>query len=104
MSGRANLGGMPLPATIGRPMAADPPANKRYGALPPNLPPLGLRREAAAAFVCMSPSKFDELVADGRMPKPKRIDGIVQWPVEKLRVAYAALPDDDTDTDWYDKS
>jgi predicted DNA-binding transcriptional regulator AlpA len=102
VNSRVNNRGAHAPGTIAEATAADMPANKRYIALPHNLPPLGLRREAAAAFVCMSPSKFDQLVADGRMPKPKHIDGIVQWPVERLKEAYNALPDDSTESDWYD--
>lgn len=62
-------------------------------ALPANLPPLGLRREAAAEFVAVSPSKFDGLVHDGRMPPPMRIDGITCWDVDQLRAAWARLRD-----------
>jgi predicted DNA-binding transcriptional regulator AlpA len=64
----------------------------RYGALPPNLPPRGLHREAAAEYVGVSPTKFDEMVGDGRMPKPKRIDGRNVWDVRELDRAFAALP------------
>lgn len=33
-------------------------------------PRRGLRREEAARYVGISPTKFDELVTDGRMPEP----------------------------------
>ena len=32
----------------------------------------GLQREMAARYVGISATKFDEMVDDGRMPKPKR--------------------------------
>src|SRR5215475_14227879 len=41
--------------------------------------PRGLSREEAARYVGVGTTKFDELVKDGRMPKPKRIDGRVVW-------------------------
>src|SRR5690242_17745827 len=37
--------------------------------LPASLPPRGLSRVQAAAYVGVSPVLFDELVKDGRMPK-----------------------------------
>lgn len=39
---------------------------RRGDALPHSLAPIGLSREVAAAFIDVSPSKFDQLVADGR--------------------------------------
>ncbi len=36
--------------------------------------PKGLCREAAAYRIGVSPSLFDAMVIDGRMPKPKRIN------------------------------
>lgn len=57
-------------------------------------PRRGLRREEAAAYVGFSARKFDELVADGRMPKPKRIDGVVVWDIHALDRAFDALPDE----------
>jgi predicted DNA-binding transcriptional regulator AlpA len=68
-------------------------SRERHHVLPPNLAPLGLRREAAAEFVSVSPTKFDELVRDGRMPRPMHIDGIVCWDVDQLRAAWARLRD-----------
>ena len=37
--------------------------------------PRGLSRVMAAQYLDLSPGKFDQLVADGRMPPAKRIDG-----------------------------
>lgn len=66
----------------------------RQDALPPNLAPFGINRETAAACVCVSPTKFDEMVRDGRMPPPKRIDGRLVWDVDAVRAYFKALPDD----------
>jgi predicted DNA-binding transcriptional regulator AlpA len=38
-------------------------------------------------------TKFDEMVDDGRMPKPKRIDGRVVWDRIKLDQAFDVLED-----------
>jgi predicted DNA-binding transcriptional regulator AlpA len=51
----------------------------------------GLNREQAARYVGVSPSKFDGLVSDGRMPKPKRIDGRVIWDRMALDGAFEDL-------------
>jgi predicted DNA-binding transcriptional regulator AlpA len=63
-----------------------------------NQPRRGLRREEAAAYLGFSARKFDDLVADGRMPKPKRIDGVVVWDIHRLDLAFDALPDEGTDS------
>jgi predicted DNA-binding transcriptional regulator AlpA len=47
--------------------------------LPQSLSPRGLSREQAAAYVGISPSLFDALVKDGRMPAPKRINSRTVW-------------------------
>jgi hypothetical protein len=46
-------------------------------------------------YVGIGATKFDELVVDGRMPKPKRIDCRKVWDVRRLDVAFEALPDED---------
>jgi len=55
--------------------------------------PRGLRRQEAAKYVGLSASKFDELVDDGRMPRPVRIDGCVRWDRQALDDAFDALSD-----------
>jgi predicted DNA-binding transcriptional regulator AlpA len=62
--------------------------------------PRGLRRETAAAYVGVSPSKFDEWVNDGRMPKPKRVDGCVVWDRFALDQAFDALPSEGQIVGW----
>lgn len=49
------------------------------------------KREWAARYVGVSPTKFDELVRDGRMPKPFRVDGRVLWDLRKLDLAIDEL-------------
>lgn len=54
----------------------------------------GLSRVMAAIYVGISPSKFDEMVRDGRMPVPKRVDGRRVWDRRRLDEAFEALPDE----------
>lgn len=68
------------------------PASPRL-ALP--LSPRGVSRVVAAAYVGVSPCKFDEMVRDRRMPAPKRIDGRKVWDVRDLDLAFDALPYED---------
>ncbi len=72
---------------------------QRENILPTNLPPRGLSRVQAAAYIGISPSLFDEMVRDGRMPKPARINARTVWDRVKLDDAFAALSDAVTDDD-----
>ena len=63
--------------------------------LPLSLPPRGLSREQAAAYIGISPSLFDMLIKDGRMPGPKRINSRVLWDRLKLDTAFDAFADTD---------
>lgn len=63
--------------------------------LPANLIPRGLSRVDAAIYIGISPSLFDQLVRDGRMPKPKLINSRTVWDRLRLDAAFAALPDKD---------
>jgi predicted DNA-binding transcriptional regulator AlpA len=56
--------------------------------------PRGLNREEAARYIGVGTSKFDEMVAARRMPKPKRIDGRTVWDRIALDVAFSELPED----------
>jgi predicted DNA-binding transcriptional regulator AlpA len=82
-------------------------ARHRRDVLPVGLAPRGLSRIVAAAYIGVSPSLFDQLVADGRMPRPARIgrrclwdrqcidralDGIFNQPYQGAG-AYAAAPE-----------
>lgn len=68
--------------------------------LPPALAPRGLSRVQAAVYIGVGTTKFDELVADGRMPGPKRIDGRTVWDRHALDVAFDALPDRENTNPW----
>lgn len=56
------------------------------------IPRRGLSHDEAAMYLGISASKFDELVRDGRMPGPKRIDGRKIWDVHQLDIAFDHLP------------
>ena len=56
----------------------------------------GLSRLEAAAYIGISPSKFDQLIADGRMPGARRIDGRKVWDVRELDLSFDDLPRDDS--------
>lgn len=59
--------------------------------------PRGLRRDAAADWVGMSPTKFDELVKSGLMPRGKLVRGCRVWDRYQLDSAFENLPDEDED-------
>jgi predicted DNA-binding transcriptional regulator AlpA len=63
--------------------------------LPLSLAPRGLSREQAAAYIGISPSLFDILIKDRRMPGPKRINSRVVWDRLKLDTAFEALAETD---------
>lgn len=63
----------------------------------------GLSREAAADYIGVSPTKLDQLVKDGRMPRPVRIDARLVWDVRALDRAFDALAGSpDEASDWAD--
>lgn len=51
----------------------------RSSVLPTSCPPRGLSRVASAEYIGLGVTKFDEMVADGRMPSPRRIDARKVW-------------------------
>lgn len=53
--------------------------------------PRGLNRDEAAYYVGVGPTKFDELVKAGRMPRGKRIDGRVVWDRVQLDIAFSEI-------------
>ena len=57
---------------------------RRHQDLPLSLPPRGLSREVASRYIGISVTKFDQLVQEGRMPAPKRIDGRKLWDRDAL--------------------
>lgn len=57
-------------------------------------PPRGMSREEAARYIGVGATKFDEMVADRRMPRPKRVDGRVIWDRYALDAAFTDLPEE----------
>lgn len=55
------------------------------------LAPRGLRRDQAAAYIGVSPSKFDDWVSRSIMPGAGRIDGICIWDRLALDAAFNGL-------------
>jgi hypothetical protein len=45
-------------------------------------------------YIGVGPTKFDDMVRDGRMPKPIRIDGRVVWDIYDLDPAFDRLKGD----------
>ncbi|MGF7004532.1 hypothetical protein [Aminobacter sp. BE322] len=54
--------------------------------------PRGLSRPLAALYVGVGTTLFDEMVEDGRMPKPKRVNSRTIWDRVELDVAFTDLP------------
>lgn len=70
---------------------------------PHTLLPRGLNREEAAEYIGVGASKFDQMVADGRMPQPKVIDARRVWDRHRLDSAFEALPDKEAVNEWDDE-
>ncbi len=66
--------------------------------------PRGLSRSEAADYVGVSPSTFDLMVKDGRMPSPKRINSRTVWDRRRLDEAFEALPDRAEQNPWDDEA
>jgi predicted DNA-binding transcriptional regulator AlpA len=60
-------------------------------------PRRGLRRVDAAYYIGVSPSKFDQLVTDGRMPAPIKLDGCTVWDMRQLDRAFDVLAEETED-------
>jgi predicted DNA-binding transcriptional regulator AlpA len=90
-----------LPATTKQ---RSTPTNSQKIVAPPSriVPFLGMNRAQAAEYIGVSPTKFDEMVKDGRMPPPKRIDTRCVWDSRQLRSAFDKLPGgaDDDRNEW----
>lgn len=62
---------------------------------PKAYPPRGMSREDAAHYIGVGPTLFDEMVADKRMPRPKKINGRTVWDRAALDIAFSDLPGGD---------
>lgn len=52
---------------------------------------LGYRRVQAADLIGVSPTTFDRLVKEGRMPRPCHVDGMTIWRGDDLVNAFNRL-------------
>ena len=66
------------------------------------IPRRGLSRVEGAAYLGISPSKFDEMRKDGRIGPAKLIDGRKVFDIQMLDEAFDALPDENHEAaeDW----
>lgn len=60
-----------------------------------SVPRFALRRSEAAASLGISDTLFDNWIRDGRMPKGRKIDGVVLWDTRKIAAAWDALAEED---------
>ncbi len=69
-----------------------------------DIAPRGLQLAQAARYIGIGVTKFNEMVADGRMPKARRIDARKVWDCRELDDAFDALPhdgeDDESENPW----
>lgn len=68
----------------------------------PVVQPRGLRRTEAAAYICVSPTLFDDMVKDGRMPSPRMINTRTVWDRLEIDEAFEALPRKEDANPWDD--
>jgi hypothetical protein len=62
------------------------------------VPRRGLSRDEAAMYVGVSAAKFNEMVADGRMPEPVQIDARKIWDIRSIDMAFDALSQETSNT------
>ena len=72
-----------------------------------DMPVRGLSAPAAAQYIGVGLGKFFEMVGDGRMPQPLRIERRTIWDIRKLDRAFDALDEAastaaELDTSWDD--
>ena len=70
---------------------------------PPDYVPLGLNRAKAAHHIGVGTTLFDQMVSDGRMPPPKRVNRRRLWDRVGIEMAFHELPEDANgkdDNEW----
>jgi hypothetical protein len=80
-----------LPNRYANELPADGSLNRRMLSIMRPVPRRGLSRDEAAMYVGVSAGKFDELVGDGRMPGPVKIDRRNIWDIRSLDLAFDEL-------------
>ncbi|MGV8832558.1 MAG: XRE family transcriptional regulator [Devosia sp.] len=81
------------------PIAANDNA-PRSAKLPFGVAPRGMNRTEGAAYMGVSPALFDEMVRDGRAPKPKLVNSRTIWDRIALDEAFDALPTKGSVNPW----
>ena len=66
----------------------------------PSFWPRLLPRVPAAKYCGTGTSKFDEMVRDGRMPKPMKIDSLSLWDRHRIDAAIDEMSGDDGPNPW----
>ncbi|RVJ02419.1 XRE family transcriptional regulator [Sinorhizobium meliloti] len=66
---------------------------------PVSYPPRGLSREEAARYIGVSVSKFEAMVKDRRMPKPRQLDRRAVWDRVEIDMAFSSLPHQEVKSD-----
>lgn len=61
---------------------------------PISYPPRGLSKVEACRYLGIGSTLFDQLIAEGKLPKPKRIASRVIWDRIALDVAFNDMPED----------
>jgi predicted DNA-binding transcriptional regulator AlpA len=74
----------------------------KYSALPFGVAPRGLSRAAAAEWVNVGTTTFDEMVKDGRMPAPRLANSKLIWDRYEVDEAFSALPRRPAANPWDD--
>lgn len=68
------------------------PRRRPSSILPDSLPPIGVNREQAAAYIGISATSFDRLVYEGIMPDARILRGRLVWDVAEIADAFRAIP------------
>jgi predicted DNA-binding transcriptional regulator AlpA len=68
----------------------------------PKIAVRGLSRTEAAAYIGVSPSLFDAMVKDGRIPRPVRVNSRRIWDMWELDAAFDDLKDQLETNPWDD--
>lgn len=67
--------------------------SRRAAAVIPPEARIGMSRTEAAEYIGVSTTLFDQMVEDGRMPRPKEIGTRRVWSRPAVESAFANLPD-----------
>ena len=62
------------------------------------VPRIAVGRDEAAASLGISRNLFNTMVDDGRMPRPRVVNGRRLWDADEVRVAFRTIPRDGDET------